>query len=156
MIVKNKLLNYKDLIIYQDTEYFNFSLDSVLLSHFVTIKSKDKKCMDLCTGNAPIPLLLTTRTNIEINGIELQKESYSLGKKSIIENNLEQKINIINDNIKNIGKYYSNNTFDIITCNPPYFKLNKNSNINNNNIKSIARHEIMIELNYINRKTIFK
>ena len=56
MIVKNRLLNFTDKIIYQNEDYFAFSLDSVLLANFVTIKLSDKKLVDLCTGNAPIPM----------------------------------------------------------------------------------------------------
>ena len=54
MIVKNKLLNYSNAYIYQDTEYFKMSLDSLLLAKFVTINMRDKNIIDLATGNAPI------------------------------------------------------------------------------------------------------
>lgn len=57
MIVKNKLLNYSNAYIYQDTEYFKMSLDSLLLAKFVTINMRDKNIIDLATGNAPIPML---------------------------------------------------------------------------------------------------
>jgi tRNA1(Val) A37 N6-methylase TrmN6 len=53
MIVKNKLLNYSNAYIYQDTEYFKMSLDSLLLAKFVTINMRDKNIIDLATGNAP-------------------------------------------------------------------------------------------------------
>ena len=65
MKVKNRLLNFSDNIIYQDDDYFAFSLDSVLLANFVTIKLSDKKIIDFCTGNAPIPMLLTYKTKNE-------------------------------------------------------------------------------------------
>ena len=91
MKVKNRLLNF-DKIIYQDDEWFKFSLDSVLLSNFVTINMKCKKIMDLCCGNAPIPMLLSYRTKANIDGIELQKCIYDLGIESIIENKLDKQI----------------------------------------------------------------
>ena len=62
MRVKNRLLNFKDMIIYQDNDYFLFSLDSVLLANFVTLKLTDKKIIDLCSGNAPVPMLMSFRT----------------------------------------------------------------------------------------------
>ena len=71
MIVKNNLLNYKNAYIFQDTEYFKMSLDSLLLSKFVTINLRDKKILDLATGNAPIPMLLTYRTKAKIYGVEI-------------------------------------------------------------------------------------
>lgn len=146
MIVKNKLLNFSDKIIYQDTEWFNFSLDSVLLANFATIKTSDKKIIDFATGNAPIPMLLSYRTKAKITGIELQKEVYELAVKSVIENKMDEQISIINDDILNIVKYKELNDCDLILCNPPYFK---NSNKNINDIKSIARHEIKINLEQI-------
>ena len=83
MIVRNRLLNFSDNIIYQNEDYFAFSLDSVLLANFVTIKLSDKKILDLCTGNAPIPMLMSFRTKARIFGVELQKEIYSATETSI-------------------------------------------------------------------------
>ena len=57
MEVINDLLNYNNLKIYQNTEWFNFSIDSVLLANFVRLNNK-MKILDMCTGNAPIPLFL--------------------------------------------------------------------------------------------------
>jgi tRNA1(Val) A37 N6-methylase TrmN6 len=68
-----------------------------------------------------------------------------MAHQSIIINNLDN-IELINDNIKNWQNYFKPNSFDIITCNPPYFKYMAGSIINDNNIKSIARHEIEITL----------
>ena len=78
MKVKNRLLNFSDKIIYQNDDYFAFSLDSVLLANFVTIKLSDKKIIDFCTGNAPIPMLMSFRTKARIFGVELQKEIYDI------------------------------------------------------------------------------
>ena len=69
MIVKNRLLNFKNMYIYQDTDYFKMSLDSLLLANFVTINLRDKNILDIATGNAPIPMLLTYRTKAKIYGI---------------------------------------------------------------------------------------
>lgn len=149
MEVKNRLLNYKDLVIMQNTDWFSFSLDSVLLPNFVTINKNIENIIDFCTGNAPIPLILSTKTNAKIYGVELQKEIYELAVKTIKLNNLENKIEIINDDIKNLSNYFETEFFDIITCNPPYFKYSENSNINKNKIKTIARHEVYIDLNII-------
>ena len=88
MEVKNKLLNF-DAIIYQNNEWFKFSLDSVLLANFVTINYRTKNILDIATGNAPIPMLLTFRTSAKIYGIEVQTEVYNLGVKSILENNMQ-------------------------------------------------------------------
>ena len=96
--VKNRLLD-TEFVIYQDDDWFKFSLDSVLLSKFVTINLRHKKLIDLATGNAPIPLLLSFRTNAHICGVEYQECVYKLGKESVLENGKEEQIEIINDDV---------------------------------------------------------
>ena len=100
MRVKNRLLNFGNNIIYQDDNFFNFSLDSVLLANFVSINLTDKKIIDFCTGNAPIPMFLSYKTKNEIIGVELQKEIYDLAIKSVKENKLVN----VKGNTNNIGK----------------------------------------------------
>jgi len=153
MEVKHRLLNFNEKFIYQNTNYFTFSLDSLLLANFVTINLSDKKIIDLATGNAPIPMLLTNRTKATIYGIELQKEIYNLGLKSILENKLEKQIIVINENVKQISNIFESDFFDIVTCNPPYFRINENNNVNDNKIKSIARHEIELNLEDVLKAT---
>ena len=149
MEITNRLLNYKDLKIVQNTDWFAFSLDSVLLSNFVTLNKNINKVIDFCTGNAPVPLILSTKTNAKIIGVELQKEVYDLAQKSIKINNLEEKVELLNMNIKDLVSIYETDTFDVITCNPPYFKVKEDSNLNKNDIKTVARHEIELNLNDI-------
>ncbi len=146
MDVINYLLGYKNLKIYQNTSMFNFSLDSVLLPNFVTIPARTKKILDIGCGNAPISLILTTKTKAHITGVEIQKESFELAQKSVKYNNLENQINLINDDINNLYNTWESDIFDIIVCNPPFFKLNPNSKLNNNKYKTIARHEISLNL----------
>lgn len=146
MEVKNRLLNFDNMIIYQNDEWFSFSLDSVLLSNFVNINLNDKKIIDFCTGNAPIPMLLSYKTNNKIIGVELQKEIYDLAVKSVKENKLEDKIIIMNEDVKNLSDIYESDSFDIITCNPPYFKTDNELLLNDNSIKTIARHEVKLNL----------
>ena len=147
-IVCNELLGRPLLKIYQDTDAFNFSIDSMLLASFATITKKVNNICDLCTGNAPIPLYLSLRTKANIKGVEVQKESYDLAIKSIEENKLENQIEIFNENLINISNVIGKNKFDLVTCNPPYFKLGDH-NINPNDRKAIARHEVLANLDDI-------
>jgi tRNA1(Val) A37 N6-methylase TrmN6 len=163
MKVINDLLNYSNLKIVQDEDYFNFSLDSVLLPNFIKINKGVNKILDLGTGNAPIPMILSTMTDAHIYGVEIQKEIYDMAIESIKMNNLEDKITIINDNMKNLDKYFEPGSFEIIVSNPPYFKLEENSNTNMSVQKAIARHEIEITLEelvkiakkYLNNNGVF-
>ena len=147
MKVINDLLGY-NLKIVQDTEYFNFSLDSVLLVNFLNLK-KNMNILDICSGNCPIPLMLSTKTSSKIVAVEIQKEIYNLAKESIELNNLQNQIEVLNMDAKDLTDSFETDSFDLITCNPPYFKNNELSKKNDNNIKTIARHELMINLEEI-------
>ena len=144
MKVVNYLIGYKNIKIVQDTEMFNFSLDSVLLPNFITLNKNIKQILDIGTGNGPIPLILSTKTKAHITGYEIQKEVSELAQESIEINKLQKQITIINDDIKN--NTYETETFDIITCNPPYFEVKENSKFNKNDYKTIARHEVNLNL----------
>ncbi len=147
MIELNDLFDY-GLKIYQNSDYFKFSIDSLLLGEFVEIK-KNANILDMCTGNCPVPLLLLTKEKLlHIDAVEVQEEVYNLAKKSIVYNKLDENINLINDDI---NKLVLNKKYDIITCNPPYFKVNSNKMQNKNDIKKIARHEVLIKLDDIAR-----
>lgn len=144
MKVLNDLYDY-GLKIYQDEDNFKFSLDTILLAEAVELKKNDK-VLDFCTGGAPVPLILSTKYDNKIIGIEIQESVYNLAKDGILYNNLESQIDIINDNLINIKNYFPGNNFDVITCNPPYFKYNNTSLINENETKAISRHEITVSL----------
>lgn len=147
--VINDLLGYDGIKIIQRPDMFNFSLDSTLLADFAKPLTKTKKILDLGTGNAPIPLFLSLKTNAKIVGVEIQKDVYEIAKRNISLNNLEDQITIINDDIKGLSKKFENSEFDLITCNPPFFKHKENSNVNKNDYKTIARHEVLITLEEI-------
>jgi len=147
--VINDLLGYDGLKIIQRPDMFNFSLDSTLLADFAKPLGKTKKILDLGTGNAPIPLFLSLKTNAKIVGVEIQKDVYEIAKRNISLNKLDNQIEIINDDIKGIHKKYENSEFDLITCNPTFFKYKETSNTNKNDYKTIARHEVLITLEEI-------
>ena len=139
-------MGYDGLKIIQNPEMFHFSLDSSLLGDFVTINPQDKRILDIGTGNGPIPLFLSLRTNALIDGIEIQGKLSDLAARSVKLNNLEHQINIINDDVRGYHKKVGVSKYDVITCNPPYFKHKEESNINKNDYLTLARHEITLNL----------
>ena len=149
MEVLNDILGYENLKIYQNNDFFSFSLDSVMLANFIDIRTRDKKILDLGTGNGVIPLVLSKRTNSNIIGLEIQKDLSDLASKSVRYNKLQDRIDIININMKDYVTNDVLNTFDLITCNPPYFKYNENNIMNDSLFKLIARHEVEITLSDI-------
>ncbi len=144
--VLNDLFDYENLKIFQYDEGFKFSLDSILLAEFVELKTTTKLIVDLCTGNAPIPIILSTKTKAKIYCFEVQKSIYDLASSSVRENKLHKQIKIVNANLKDTFEYILPESVDIVTCNPPYFKCSENSIINKEQEKAIARHEIEMSL----------
>lgn len=142
--VKNDLFDYQNRYIYQYEDGFKFSLDSILLAEYIKVP-KNGIVLDMCTGNAPIPLILSTKYSNIIHCFEIQSNIAELAIESVKENNLESSINVYNDDVKNISNYFPSEYFDVISCNPPYFK-NNIINYNKNDYLSIARHEILITL----------
>ncbi|MBR6136713.1 MAG: methyltransferase [Bacilli bacterium] len=146
----NDILGYPNLKIYQDSSFFSFSLDSIILANYSTIRLRDTKIIDFCTGNGVVPLILSKRCNKCIEGVEVQEKIYNLALKSLVENNLENRICYYNMDVKDFcndkNRY---NTYDLVLCNPPYFKNNDLSSKNLSYEKMIARHEILIDLDTI-------
>ncbi len=144
----HELLGYENIKIIQKDDVFSFSLDSMLLANFIDA-NKAQKIIDLGTGNAPIPLFLTLKTDAKIYGIEIQEEPFDLAQRSVELNHLENQITIIKDDLKGIYKKLGANTFDIVCSNPPYFKVSDTSIINKNDTLTIARHEVKANVNDI-------
>lgn len=139
-------LEYKGLKIIQNKEGFCFGIDSVLLSDFAKNIKKDSLVLDIGTGTGIISILLSKKAEIKkIYGIEIQEEVADMAKRSVKLNDLQDKIQIINKNIKNIFEEIEPNKIDAIVTNPPYMKLNtgaKNEEIK----KLISRHEVECNL----------
>ena len=136
----HELLGYENIKIIQDDEMFSFSLDSMLLASFIDT-TKASEVIDLGCGNGPIPLFLTLKTNAHIIGVEIQEEVYKLAYDSVKLNHFEDQIEIICSDLKGIYKKLGANRFDIVSCNPPFFKVDT-ALTNHNDYLTIARHEV--------------
>lgn len=143
--VLNDLLGFSNLSIIQHPDKFNFSLDSTLLANFATINKNTKRIIDLGTGNAPLPLFLSLRTTAHIDAVEIQDELYDIAMRNIEMNGLQSQVNIIHSDLKKIHKKLKNK-YDLVICNPPFFKYTPTSNINKNDHLTIARHEVLATL----------
>ena len=136
------------LKIYQDSDYFCFSIDSVILASLSHINLRCKNICDLGTGNGVVPLILSKRFRGNIVGVELQKDLSSLAKMSVNINKLSN-ISIVNSDMRDYAKDDNLNKFDLVLCNPQYFKYDPNKTLNRNSHKTIARHEDNISLDEI-------
>lgn len=135
-----------NLKIIQSQKVFCFSLDAVLLADFVSIHRGDKVA-DLGTGNGVIPLLLCTKKirPAKVYGVEVQPAVADMARRSILYNGLEQEIEIINGDLREITDRLGSGRMDVVVSNPPYAPKNTGQ-INPGNAKAIARHEIMCTL----------
>lgn len=140
------ILNY-NLKIYQDSDFFSFSLDSIVLANYSNIKKNDTKIIDLCTGNGVVPIILNKRFNKSIDCIEIQEKLVELAQESIKENNIEGFINVFCGDVNTYFDSKYNNYYDVVLCNPPYFNscdIKKVQNLSYE--KKVARHEILLNL----------
>lgn len=139
-------LEFKNLKIIQKENGFCFGIDSVLLCDFAKEIRNNSKVLDLGTGTGILSILLSEKTNLKkIYGVELQKDIANMAKRSVILNNLQNKIEIINLDINDLESIFELNSFDSIVTNPPY-KNENTGKINDNEYKYISRHETTANL----------
>ena len=126
-------------------------MDAVLLSDFAKEIKPNMNVLELCAGNAAISLLLSAKTkNTKFTAEEIQDYVADLAKRSVQLNDLDNRINVLNMDLKNLDNIYSSCSFDAIVCNPPYKKLSTGI-INYTDTKTIARHEVFCSLDDIIR-----
>ncbi len=130
-----------ELQVIQKKKGYRFSVDAVLLSQFVKIR-KDEKVIDLGTGCGILPLLLSQTTKARsFVGIEIQETLAQCAKKNVGLNHLEEKITILQQDLRELRKIFATGSFDVVLSNPPYRKY-RSGRINPSPEKAIARHEI--------------
>ncbi|NLL70503.1 MAG: tRNA1(Val) (adenine(37)-N6)-methyltransferase [Epulopiscium sp.] len=138
-------LGCKGYRIIQNPKLFCFGMDAVLLSHFAEVK-EGEMVLDLGTGTGILPILLEAKTKGRyFIGVEIQKESVDLARRSVLLNNLSHKIRIDEGDLTKGDQQYERSSFDVIVSNPPYVQFQgglKNMDL----AKSIARHEVACTL----------
>ncbi len=138
-------LNRNGYKIIQNSKKFCFGMDAVLLSGFSKV-NESETTLDLGTGTGIIPILLEAKTRGKhFTGLEIQSESADMAARSVLLNNLQDKIKIIEGDIKEASNIFGASVFDVVTTNPPY--MNNASGLKNPDLpKAIARHEIKCTL----------
>lgn len=140
-------LEYKNLKIIQKISGFKFGMDSVILSNFVEISRKKSIIFDLGTGTGIISILVAgKKENVEkVYGIEIQKDMAEMATRSVKLNRLEDKIEILNLDIKNLSSKDFSKKADVVVTNPPYKKMDTGL-LNCDEQKLISRHEYKCNL----------
>lgn len=140
------LLADESMKIIQSPTAFSFSLDAVLLAHFAYVPIKKGRILALCTGNGVIPLLLSKRTNAKITGVEIQERIYQMAVRNFELNRLTDQLSAIHGDLKEMQPVLGQSNFDVVTCNPPYFRTPSKKEYNHNEYLTIARHEVYCTL----------
>lgn len=131
------------LRIIQNKTEFCFSLDAVLLAHFVTQRQRARG-LDLGTGTGVIPLLLSDKV-AHIDAIEINPITCELAQRNVALNNLQDKITICHGDYCKVEQYYPAESMDFVVANPPYRQINQGQ-LNNLDGVASARHEISAKL----------
>lgn len=138
--------------IIQNPERFCFGMDAVLLSGFARAK-KQERCLDLGCGNGIIPILMEAKTEGKhFTGLEIQPESADMAKRSVALNGLQDRIDIVEGDIKEASKIFGASSFHVVTTNPPYMTA-QHGLTNVYEAKTIARHEVLCNLEDIIRES---
>lgn len=131
--------------IIQNKEGFCFGMDAVLLSGFAEVRTGER-AVDLGTGTGIIPILLEAKTDGEyFTGLEIQRASVDMARRSVALNGLSEKISIVEGDIKEAGSIFGKASFDVVTSNPPYM-TGSHGLVNPDLPKAVARHEILCTL----------
>ena len=138
--------------IIQNPERFCFGMDAVLLSGFARAK-KQERCLDLGCGNGIIPILMEAKTEGKhFTGLEIQPESADMARRSVALNGLQDRIDIVEGDIKDASKIFGASSFHVVTTNPPYMTA-QHGLTNLYEAKTIARHEVLCNLEDIIRES---
>lgn len=145
-------LQYKGYKLIQKKHGFKFGLDAVILAHFSSSK-KNARVIDLGTGTGIIAILTAIKTSAKnIVGLEIQEEMAEMAERSVILNNLQDKVKIVKGDIKECSNLFGRATFDEVISNPPYISNGKGL-LNPNDAKAISRHEVMCNLEDVIRES---
>ncbi|MFQ5682444.1 MAG: tRNA1(Val) (adenine(37)-N6)-methyltransferase [Candidatus Binatia bacterium] len=133
------------LPVLQKKKGYRFSLDAILLARFPEIHGREKIC-DLGTGNGVIPLILATLYPwVQATGLEIQRSMVRRASRNVELNQLEDRVTVVQGDVRSIKKLFLPGSFTVVICNPPY-RRSKSGRINPDQEKRIARHEIKGDL----------
>ena len=145
-------LQIKGYKIIQHPDKFCFGMDAVLLSGFATV-NEGERALDLGTGTGILPILLEAKNAGEhYTGLEIQSESAEMARRSVLYNDLQDRIDIIEGDIKEASKIFGKASMEVVTSNPPYM-TNHHGLKNPNDAKAIARHELLCSLDDVVRES---
>lgn len=118
-----------------------FGTDAVLLADFANIRAKDI-CCDLGTGCGIIPLIWCKNEVNRIYAVEISKKAAAQAKAAAELNNLGNKLEVINCDLRDIKGKIPAGSVNVVTMNPPYTAEGAGI-ISSSEADKIARHGTM-------------
>lgn len=136
----------RDIRLYQPKNGYRFSVDSLLLSDFVSL-AKVNSIADLGAGSGIIGILLAGKyPGAAVDLFELQDTLVKLAEQNIVLNHVEERVHVIQCDLKDIGAAQEQfPRYDLVVSNPPFRRL-KSGRLNVQEERAIARHEIALRL----------
>ena len=126
--------------VYQRKDMFRINSDTSLLANFMKIK-KGEKVLDVGTNNGALLLAANTYEPSFLYGIDIQQEAIEVAQYNMEKHNIEN-VSLVCEDFKTVCLPKVN----VILCNPPYFKVHQNSNLNEAETLRKARHETFLQL----------
>ncbi len=138
--------------IIQDSGSFCFGIDAVLLSDFARVE-EDETCLDLGCGNGILPILLAAKTpGRQFTGLEILPSGVDLARRSVALNRLEDRIRIVEGDIRDASNLFGASSFDVIVTNPPYL-ADDSGPVGEDGERAAARHETLCSLKDVLRES---
>lgn len=125
------------------SEDHRFGTDAFLLAYYAGVRHDSIVC-DLCTGCGIIPLIFCKNAKPHlIYAVDIQEEAVSLLRKTVEENRLENIVQPLLCDLKDIPQsLITYETIDIVTVNPPYMTGGSGYE-KKSQAQAIARHELL-------------
>lgn len=131
--------------IVQDSAGFCYGIDAILLADFAKAGDGDF-VVDLCAGNAVVPVLMAAAgKGKKFTAVEVQKESVDLAIQTVAVNGMENKVEIVEGDLRAASRIFSKACAEVVTCNPPYMTVEQGT-VSGNRRRAVARQEILCSL----------
>ena len=125
----------------QRRDGFRFALDSLLLTRFVEVQRRER-IVDLGTGNGVVALSLAVLNGgVEVVGVELQEAMVDRAERGLTLNRLEDRVRMVQGDVREVEKDFPAGSFDAAVCNPPY-RPPRSGRVNPDRERLLARHEV--------------
>jgi tRNA1Val (adenine37-N6)-methyltransferase len=135
----------KNIKLFQAKDGYRFSVDALLLENFISDIRLDKG-IEFGTGSGIISILLAKRLEgVKLKAVEIQKELAKRARRNVSLNRLDDRIEVLSRDIKDLRGIFTANEFDFVFANPP-FRKPETGRMSKDEERAVARHEIEITL----------